>query len=167
MIDWNKIKKELQEDFASIKFELEGYEINVVKTGYKKGLITKGYLLVYIDGKIEGSWDKDNMPIITKARCTTVTPMFRKKDKDEFAKKFGKRAVSEDKMLNATHTSTSWSFSSLNKFISQYKKLEKEDGLVLKDGFEDFLLQKSKSEKKVEVEEWNLFSLPKEEEVAY
>ncbi|MBN2825826.1 MAG: hypothetical protein JXQ76_10905 [Campylobacterales bacterium] len=159
MIDWNKIKKELQEDFASIKFELEGYEINVVKTGYKKGLITKGYLLVYIDGKIEGSWDKDNMPIITKAWCTTVTPMFRKKDKDEFVKKFGKRAA-KNELINATHAHTSWRFLSLNKFMTQYKKLEKEDGLVLKDGFEDFLLSKENKVKMKEVEEWNLFSLP-------
>ena len=130
-IDWNKIKEELIGDFAFVKFEIEGHEISVSKVGYQKGLTRKGSLIVYIDGKIEGRWNKENMPIITKVWCATVKPMFTKKTKDEFVKKFGKRAVSEDKMLNATHTFTSWSFSSLNKFITQYKKLEKEDGLTL------------------------------------
>jgi len=147
MIDWAKVKEELQNELGLVKFSLDGCEIEVIHIARTVGLTKKGALSVYIDGSIKGAWDEKNMPIITKVWCTVTKPLFSRKEKEkhkeEYRKIYGKRVLSEkeNEYINKTYTMTNWWFDSLAKFIKQYKELEK-DGLKLAKGFEEFEKQK-------------------------
>lgn len=137
MIDWAKVKEEIGSPYGYIKFELDGHVITVSHLTLQKGLTQKGRITVYIDGQIKGMWDEENMPIIKKVWCTESKPLFSKQDADEYRKKFGKKSFDKCELFKKFHTTTTWQFKSLAKFIKQYKELEK-NGLKLAKGFEEF-----------------------------
>jgi hypothetical protein len=125
---WVEIKEALGAQYANIVFMLDGHKISVSRQTITRGLTKKGFIVVYIDGEIKGSWTEENMPIVKKVWCTTTKPLLTKKQEEKYIRILGKRGFQKSNIFKQTHTYTSWSFSSITKFIAQYKKL---DGLEL------------------------------------
>ena len=120
-INWERIENEVWSPFFAVHFMLDGHKIDVQKSYISD---SKQIFVVYIDGSIKGSWNKENFPIISKVWCKRTKSLYSKKFKDGIIKTIGKRRAKKEFDLDGKIEHLWSNFSTSKRWISQFKKLE-------------------------------------------